>query len=228
MVPGHYAYVKTLLRFHLHNCPLSKISSKFPTLEYLIQEKQVLPKGSVLASLVLKQNGSSDAFFRSLNSNKMVQSLDLLYFGKRYCKARIEFNCRSCMFLTLNEDLGISSDYICYKNGGAEACFSLKDQTEFRDLFKHLKGAGLKFEILEVKRLTDGIEDLSFAGGPVSPSEDLTTKQLEILKHAYYSGYFDRKRKANLGDISEHFELSPATVAVHIRVGLKKILKPHV
>jgi predicted DNA binding protein len=119
----------------------------------------------------------------------------------------------------------ISSDYIYYKNNSMEAAFSLKDHREFRALLGYFKEAGVGFKVLEVKMATsdasgDGVGEPSLAA-----YANLTPKQLEILRHAYRSGYFDRDRKVNLGEIARHFGLSPATVGVHMRVGLKKILK---
>lgn len=216
--------VKVLVRLFLKTCPLAKMSTRYSELEYRIQEKQVLPKGGVLASLIIKQTSETDAFFRSLNASEKVKSLNFLYFGKHDCKVRIDFDCHSCVFLKLNEDMRISSDRICYKNNSMEATFSLKGRREFRGLLKYFKEAGVGFEVLEVKKMNgaggDGAGELTLA-----LSTNLTPKQLEILRHAYRSGYFDRERKVNLGDIAEHFGLSPATVGVHMRVGLKKILK---
>ncbi len=213
--------VKATVRFSLKNCPLTTISAQYQELEYRIQEKQVLPKGTVLASLIIKQNDMTDAFFRGLNASGNVRTLDFIYFGKYECMVRTEFECSSCLFLKLNEDMKISFDHLYYKNGCIEAAFSLKDHGEFRDLLKYLKGAGVGFEVLGVKSQRDGASGTGIE--ELAPS--LTPKQLEILKHAYRSGYFDRQRKVNLVEIAEHFELSPATVAAHMRVGLKKILK---
>jgi predicted DNA binding protein len=194
-------------------------------LEYRIQEKQVLPSGAVLASLLIKQTSDTDAFFRGLNASAEVKSLDFLYFGKQECMVRIEFECNSCLFLKLNQDMKISSDYIHYKNGGMEAAFSLKDHVEFRNLLRYLKEDGVGFEVLEVKRPRDNANNGIIGELALTSPVNLTAKQIEILRHAYRSGYFDRERKVNLGEIAEHFGLSPATVAVHMRVGLKKILK---
>lgn len=220
-----YSCVKALVRLFLNTCPLAKISARYSELEYRIQEKQVLPKGGVLASLIVKQTSETDAFFRSLNTSDKVKSLNFLYFGKYQCKVRIDFDCRSCMFLKLNEDMRISSDYIYYKNGGMEAAFSLKDHGEFRALLGYFKKAGIGFKVLEVKRTRGDVPGDGVREPALIASANLTPKQLEILRHAYHSGYFDRDRKVNLGEIAEHFGLSPATVGVHMRVGLKKILK---
>jgi predicted DNA binding protein len=224
-VEEHNFCVKVLIRFFLKTCPLAKISVKHYNLEYRIQEKQVLPKGGVLASLLVKETRDTDSFFRSLNASEKVRSLSFLYFGRHDSKIRIDFDCTSCMFLQLTEDMRVSSDHISYKNGSMEAAFTLKDYEEFRRLLKYFKKKGVGFEVLEVKRAVNPVEiedihDLSFTA-----SSNLTPKQLEILKHAYRSGYFDRDRKVNLGDIAKHFGLSSATVGVHMRVGLKKILK---
>ena len=217
--------VKVLMRFSLKTCPLVSISGEYSDLEYRIQEKQVLPKGGVLASLLVKNTSMADTFFRGLNACDKVRSLSFLYFGRHESKIRIDFDCESCMFLKLTEDMRISSDSIHYKNGTMEAAFTLKDYEEFRNLLRYLTGEGVEFEVIEVKRGFSSMDIESIDDIIFTISSNLTPKQLEILRHAYRSGYFDRDRKVNLGEIAEHFGLSPATVGVHMRVGLKKILK---
>jgi hypothetical protein len=217
--------VKVLIRFFLKTCPLVRISAEYSEVEYRIREKQVLPKGGVLASLLVKNTPMTDAFFRGLNACGQVRSLSFLYFGRHESKIRIDFDCDSCMFLKLTQDMRISSDSIHYKNGSMEAAFTLKDYDEFRNLLRYLTREGVEFEVIEVKRGFRSMEIESIEDVIFTISSNLTPKQLEILRHAYRSGYFDRDRKVNLGEIAEHFGLSPATVGVHMRVGLKKILK---
>jgi len=214
--------VRALVRLDLHTCPLARVSRCYPGLEFRIQEKQMLPSSRVLASLIVKQTGETGDFFVSLNSCQEVKSLSLLYIGNDHCKVRIEFDCTSCLLFKLNEDLRISSDCVYYRDGGMLVSFSLHSHEEFRRLLRYLKEEGVEFQVLEVKRHGNG-----FYGGAYEevPHVNLTMKQLEILRYAYRSGYFDRDRKVNLKDIAEHFGLSPATVGVHMRAALKKILK---
>ncbi len=218
----HSSGVKALVRLYIHSCPLARISRCYPELEFRIQEKQMLPSSRVLASLIVKQTRETDDFFIGLNSCEEVKSLNLLYIGNDHCKVRIEFDCSSCMLFKLNENLRISSDCIYYKNGGMVVSFSLHSHEEFRSLLRYLKEEGIDFQVLEVKRYMDGFYSLIYEE---VPPVNLTLKQLEILRYAYRSGYFDRDRKVNLRDIAEHFGLSPATVGVHMRAALKKILK---
>jgi len=214
--------VRALLRLELQSCPLSRVSLCYPALEFRIHEKQMLPSFRVLASLIVKQTQGTEDFFASLSSCAEVRSLRLLYIGNRHCKVRIEFDCSSCLLFKLNEHLRISSDCIYYREGGMLVSFSLHSHEEFRRLLRYLKEEGVEFQVLEVKRQTEGSRFLVYEG---VPHVNLTLKQLEILRYAYRSGYFDRDRKVNLKDIAEHFGLSPATVGVHMRVALKKILK---
>lgn len=219
-------FIRASLRLELDECPLVTVSKGFPELEYSIQDKQILTKGGVLASIIVKQSDETDPFFRSLNGCSSVKSLNFLYFGKEECKVRIDFGCTSCIFMRLMEDLRVSPDSIKYKNGSMEATFSLKDHEEFRNLLKYLKDSGVRFSVQEVTR--HNVNDKLLANGLNSCPTTLTAKQLEVLRHAYLAGYFDRDKKVNLGEIAEHFGVSPATASVHLRAGLKKILKSYV
>jgi predicted DNA binding protein len=218
----HYPCIRALIRLDIQGCPLSRVARCHSDLEFRIQEKQMLPYQRMLASLAVKQNRDADGFFIDLNSCEEVRALSLLYIGDDHYRVRIEFECDSCMLFNLNERLRISSDCVYYKSGGMVVAFFLKSHEEFRGLLKYLKEEGVDFQVLEVKKHR-GSSYSTLYEETISPS--LTPKQLEILRYAYRSGYFDRDRKVNLKDIAEHFGLSPATVGVHMRAALKKILK---
>ena len=217
--------VRASVKLHLNECPLMEMSERYPELEYMIHDKQILPDGGVILSLIVKQSVDVDPFFRNLNSSESVNSINFIYFGKDECKVRIDFNCTSCIFTRLTKDLRLSPDYLYYKNSDMVATFSLGNHIEFRRLLKYLKNSGIKYSILEVTHRKGNGSDKNRANKLWQSVPTLTAKQSEVLRHAYRSGYFDRDKKVNMGAIAEHFGVSPATVGVHMRTGMKKIIK---
>lgn len=55
--------------------------------------------------------------------------------------------------------------------------------------------------------------------------EQLTERQMEILKLAYKLGYFDEDRKISLSELAEKLGIAPATLEEILRRGLKKVVK---
>lgn len=55
--------------------------------------------------------------------------------------------------------------------------------------------------------------------------DQLTKRQMEILKLAYKLGYFDEDRKISLSELAEKLGIAPATLEEILRRGLKKVVK---
>ena len=58
----------------------------------------------------------------------------------------------------------------------------------------------------------------------VESRESLTQKQLEVLRYAYFRGYFDFPKRIKISDIAKKFDLSISTVSEILRRGQNKIL----
>lgn len=53
---------------------------------------------------------------------------------------------------------------------------------------------------------------------------DLTDRQLEVLRHAFDVGYFERPRGASATELADHFGLARATLTQHLRAAQRKLL----
>lgn len=56
-------------------------------------------------------------------------------------------------------------------------------------------------------------------------SDKLTTNEIEVLKHAFISGYFDYPKQITLDALASSLGLSKVTVDIHIRKAVRKILE---
>ena len=52
----------------------------------------------------------------------------------------------------------------------------------------------------------------------------LTDRQLEVLRYAYYDGYFKRPRGSSATELAETFDIARATLTQHLRTAQRKIL----
>ncbi|ABW01135.1 helix-turn-helix domain-containing protein [Caldivirga maquilingensis] len=55
----------------------------------------------------------------------------------------------------------------------------------------------------------------------------LTSRQLEVLQLAYSRGLFDDKRRVSISELAKELGISPATLTVLIRRGIKKVLEDY-
>ncbi len=97
----------------------------------------------------------------------------------------------------------------------------------------------VKFSFLgspqQVKAFCEGIDkigmryriilltDLNFS--PISPLNQLTEKQREVLITAYKMGYYDIPRKLNSDDVAEKLKLANSTVVEHLRKAEHRLIR---
>jgi len=55
------------------------------------------------------------------------------------------------------------------------------------------------------------------------PLAELTTKQRDVLSHAYFGGYFEQPRGVSATELAEAFDCSRPTVTQHLRAGQRKL-----
>ncbi len=207
-------FLRVLLSIESEGCVIHRLAARHPWVEFRVAERHVLPGGGMLAGMVVRSGEAVREFLGELAACDEVRFLQPVYIAGGYLRLRLEFKCDSCVVCRIAEMLRIPPEEISCSNGRVAAAFILKNGEELRTMVAHLREMRANFRVLEVRR------------GCFSPREvQLTDRQLEILRYAYRAGYFDRDRRVNLQHIARHFGLSPATIGVHMRSAIKKILK---
>ncbi|MEM0014939.1 MAG: helix-turn-helix domain-containing protein [Zestosphaera sp.] len=56
-------------------------------------------------------------------------------------------------------------------------------------------------------------------------TDKLTSSELNVLRHAYNTGYFDHPRRTNLNELGRYLGLSKVTVDIHVRKVTKKVFE---
>ena len=62
-------------------------------------------------------------------------------------------------------------------------------------------------------------------GSTAEVLETLTDRQQEVLRHAFYDGYFEIPRGSSATELSDHLGIARATFTQHLRAGQRKILE---
>lgn len=72
-------------------------------------------------------------------------------------------------------------------------------------------------------RRENDIEDRSDRGTRATVQDRLTDRQLQVLRTAYFSGFFDWPRKTTGQDLAEKLDVSQPTVSRHLRKGTGRV-----
>lgn len=130
-----------------------------------------------------------------------------------------------CEFLKLAEDhqIAILSPY--FFGSGARQYIAIGEESNMKNYIDHLiKYYGpnnVEFSRVET---VNQINKLLLRRSLLSILFDkLTSNELEVLRLAYRSGYFDYPRRSYLENLGTELNLSKVTVSIHIRKILKKI-----
>jgi RNA polymerase sigma factor (sigma-70 family) len=67
-------------------------------------------------------------------------------------------------------------------------------------------------------------DDISETDQPSILLDQLTDRQREVLRTAYYAGFFETPRKTSADGIAEMLEVSQPTVSRHLRRGQQRLL----
>ncbi len=86
---------------------------------------------------------------------------------------------------------------------------------ELSNIIKTAKEMGWKFEILSIQEY-DPLAINAFS--------NLTTKQKEILLHAYNNGYFDHPRKINASQLAKKIGIHKTTFLEHLHKAEKRLI----
>jgi len=57
------------------------------------------------------------------------------------------------------------------------------------------------------------------------PLEPLTDRQLDVLSHAYFDGYFEQPRDVSATELSEKFDIARVTMTQHLRAAERKVFE---
>jgi len=120
-------------------------------------------------------------------------------------------SCAVCRFFSSCDSVILGS-----KSGGRDALeltLMAKNMPRLKEIIKKLDEEGLD----------PLLEQVSNGGAP-----NLTQREREILKMAYYLGYFDDHRSVKLSEISKMTGVSTASLSEIIRRGTRKIFKYYI
>ncbi|ADY01449.1 Bacterio-opsin activator HTH domain protein [Vulcanisaeta moutnovskia 768-28] len=130
-------------------------------------------------------------------------------------------------YLILEQGGIVVSSYV--KDGVKDftAYFFTKDyeysSAMFKDLYDKFNNYGriITFNVSKVPR---SVKSVIFT----SPMYELTDIERKILLKAYHDGFFNYPRSTNLNNLAKEFNMSKATVNIHLRNALKKIISTYV
>ena len=92
-------------------------------------------------------------------------------------------------------------------------------KTSFNELYSELSSYG--------KVLSFNANRISRTPVFTAPTYSLTDLERKILQAAYHMGFFNYPRNVSLDDLAKEFNISKATINIHLRNALRKLLSSH-
>jgi hypothetical protein len=115
--------------------------------------------------------------------------------------------------------IGIESGYLFppLGIGDGKVKFSfLGNEQQIKAFLEGIDAIGVHYKILL-------LSDLNFS--PISPLNQLTNKQRDVLFTAYHMGYYDVPRRVTSQEIATKFGLADATIVEHMRKAQHRLMK---
>jgi predicted DNA binding protein len=107
-------------------------------------------------------------------------------------------------------------------DGAARLTVSVPAGTEVRELVGLLQSACEGAELVARRDRERAIRTRATFGSELEAQ--LTPRQLEVLKTAYLSGFFDSPRQLTGEQVASSLDISQPTFSNHLRAGLRKLL----
>jgi len=104
-------------------------------------------------------------------------------------------------------------------DGTTTISVSLSDRGSVGDVAETLRTA---YDDVTVSRVWNQ-QDRQHRTGCEEPLESLTERQLSVLRHAYFDGYFEQPRGVSATELATKFDLSRTTMTQHMRTAQRKL-----
>lgn len=177
----------------------------------------------------LKQDQNEFAAISEINFKDENTKIEDLLFGgllvdiqvleKQKNGAYIVFLRSGPSLSSVLSSIGIESGYLFPPLGIADGKvkFSFLGNTQqVKEFCEGIAKIGIHYKVIL-------LTDLNFS--PISPLNQLTEKQREVLITAYKMGYYDVPRKLNSNDIAKKLGLVNSTVVEHLRKAEQRLIK---
>ncbi|WIV67731.1 helix-turn-helix domain-containing protein [Natrialbaceae archaeon AArc-T1-2] len=117
---------------------------------------------------------------------------------------------------------GCPIDRYVAEDGGVTLVFHVADFEQLQTVMGELRD---RFSDVDVTRLLQAPADERSDAGVFVDRDQLTDRQLEVVRTAYEHGYFERPRRTNATELAEELEITRSTVTEHLRTAQRKLLK---
>lgn len=184
---------------------LADNSNKIEKIQVLNCRQYKYRGGTGIIKIISKDNNVTD-IMDFINNHENVLKSDFSQLSSKTLIGEIILEkCSACMALNRSKCFMISSrsksDYIQWTVAGEK-------NEDIYDLLYYLKTYGCEVQLTKLS----------------SPSDfNITERQKDVLKYAFYKGYFEYPKKIKIEDISRAFNIGKSTVSEILRGGQRAI-----
>ena len=127
--------------------------------------------------------------------------------------------CGRCIAIEIT-DLGATFHSVTARDDQCEIALSVPADGDVTSFVEHLKDRYARVEVIQQRQLDDG----SHRGCLRIINESLTDRQADLLRTAYYSGYFKDPRERTGAEIAEALDISQPSFSKQLRIAQQKLL----
>jgi len=128
-----------------------------------------------------------------------------------------------CVTTTL-ADTGAIARSVSAENGVGEIVADVPAHVDVRPVVERFQDRHPDSTLTACRRSNDPVPLRSMGGVHSAMADDLTDKQLEVLRTAYLSGYFSWPRRTSAEDCADALDIAQPTFSQHIRAAQEKLL----
>ncbi|WP_164471657.1 bacterio-opsin activator domain-containing protein [Halosimplex salinum] len=208
------------LDFRLHDDTQSFLPRLATQIDAEIEFEGIVPVSEESSRIIFTVRGASPESVRSaLDASVSVESYRLVAEDD---EALYEATVAGPTIATTLAEHGGSPQTISVRDGTVHIVIELPQSADVREFVEtfHDRYAGAEF----VARRDRERSMQTRQEFRVALEETLTDRQLEVLKTAFYSGYFESPRRTSGQELAESLRVSAPTVSGHLRAAERKFL----
>lgn len=184
-----------------------------------VEIDDIVSKDSGFRLYVTIRDSSPKEIRRLGKTSPTISELEVLSSGDSQCRGEIDVT-DDCFMARLVSHNAIPQS-VRVEDGTAHLVLHLPRETGVRDFVEMLEAKISDVDIVGRRNREEALRQLSDIEAKIG--EKLTERQLEMLKVAYHSGYFDQPRGRTAEEIAESIDVSHATVTRHLREAERRI-----
>lgn len=183
--------------------------------------ESVVPRSDDRLRLFFTTRGADVEAVRSFGEQALVVE-ELALVTEREDDCVFECTLREPNLISFCLDHGVTVQSITAENGTARAVFELANDASVRSFAEQFQSTYPETTLLASREDERSVQTRQSFQSRLE--EDLTARQAEVLRTAFFSGYFESPRASSGRDLAAKLDIAQPTMNQHLRTAMRKLL----